>query len=159
MKNILYKILPVCLLTIGLTGCEDETKYRPLPEAVPLTMSINEKAFVMGEHLKVDIKVEPDADGNEVVANEDFDIYFTAKAGTEDVANAFEPFSSIVTFPKGEKQIQVDFPVKTSGLVGTTTMELLLSHVVIRWLILVRESRYLIIIGYPCLWKIIQKMW
>lgn len=123
MKNILYKILPVCLLTIGLTGCEDETKYRPLPEAVPLTMSINEKAFVMGEHLKVDIKVEPDADGNEVVANEDFDIYFTAKAGTEDVANEFEPFSSIVTFPKGEKQIQVDFPVKTSGLVGTTTME------------------------------------
>lgn len=100
-----------------------ETKYRPLPEAVPLTMSINEKAFVMGEHLKVDIKVEPDADGNEVVANEDFDIYFTAKAGTEDVANVFEPFSSIVTFPKGEKQIQVDFPVKTSGLVGTTTME------------------------------------
>ena len=123
MKNILYKILPVCLLTIGLTGCEDETKYRPLPEAVPLTMSINEKAFVMGEHLKVDIKVEPDADGNEGVANEDFDIYFTAKAGTEDVANVFEPFSSIVTFPKGEKQIQVDFPVKTSGLVGTTTME------------------------------------
>lgn len=123
MKNILYKILPVCLLTIGLTGCEDETKYRPLPEAVPLTMSINEKAFVMGEHLKVGIKVEPDADGNEVVANEDFDIYFTAKAGTEDVANVFEPFSSIVTFPKGEKQIQVDFPVKTSGLVGTTTME------------------------------------
>ena len=123
MKNILYKILPVCLLTIGLTGCEDETKYRPLPEAVPLTMSINEKAFVMGEHLKVDIKVEPDDDGNEVVANEDFDIYFTAKAGTEDVANVFEPFSSIVTFPKGEKQIQVDFPVKTSGLVGTTTME------------------------------------
>ena len=123
MKNILYKILPVCLLTIGLTGCEDETKYRPLPEAVPLTMSINEKAFVMGEHLKVDNKLEPDADGNEVVANEDFDIYFTAKAGTEDVANVFEPFSSIVTFPKGEKQIQVDFPVKTSGLVGTTTME------------------------------------
>ena len=123
MKNILYKILPVCLLTIGLTGCEDETKYRPLPEAVPLTMSINEKAFVMGEHLKVDIKVEPDADGNEVVANEDFDIYFTAKAGTEDVANVFEPFSSMVTFPKGGKQIQGVFPVKTSGLVGTTTME------------------------------------
>ena len=111
------------MLTIGLTGCEYETKYRPLPESVPLTMSINEKAFVMGEHLKVDIKVEPDADGNEVVANEDFDIYFTAKAGTDDVANVFEPFSSIVTFPKGEKQIQVDFPVKTSGLTGTTTME------------------------------------
>lgn len=52
MKNILYRMLPICLFTIGLTGCEDETKYRPLPEAVPLTMSINEKAFVMGENLE-----------------------------------------------------------------------------------------------------------
>ena len=81
MKNILYKIFPICLLTMGLTGCEEETKYRPLPEIVPLTMSINDNAFAMGEHLKVNINVEPDADGKEVVANEDFDIYFTAKAG------------------------------------------------------------------------------
>lgn len=116
MKNILYKILPVCLLTIGLTGCEDETKYRPLPEAVPLTMSINEKAFVMGEHLKVDIKVEPDADGNEVVANEDFDIYFTAKAGTEDVANVFEPFSSIVDCTLAKP---VTLPVKALAILAT----------------------------------------
>lgn len=80
MKNILYKIFPICLLTMGLTGCEEETKYRPLPEIVPLTMNINDNAFAMGEHLKVNINVEPDADGKEVVANEDFDIYFTAKA-------------------------------------------------------------------------------
>ena len=115
MKNILYRMLPICLFTISLTGCEDETKYRPLPEAVPLTMSINEKAFVMGENLKVNINVDADADGNEMVANEDFDIYFTAKAGTEDVSDVFEPFSGIVTFPKGEKQIQLDFLVKKSG--------------------------------------------
>jgi len=108
MKNILYRMLPICLFTISLTGCEDETKYRPLPEAVPLTMSINEKAFVMGENLKVNINVDADADGNEMVANEDFDIYFTAKAGTEDVSDVFEPFSGIVTFPKGEKQIRID---------------------------------------------------
>ena len=101
MKNILYKIFPICLLTMGLTGCEEETKYRPLPEIVPLTMSINDNAFAMGEHLKVNINVEPDADGKEVVANEDFDIYFTAKAGTEDASNVFEQFNGIVTFPKG----------------------------------------------------------
>lgn len=75
-------------------------------------MSINEKAFVMGEHLKVDIKVEPDADGNEVVANEDFDIYFTAKAGTEDVANVFEPFSSIVTFRKERSRFRWIFRLR-----------------------------------------------
>ena len=79
MKNILYKIFPICLLTMGLTGCEEETKYRPLPEIVPLTMSINDNAFAMGEHLKVNINVEPDADGKEVVANEDFDIYLRRK--------------------------------------------------------------------------------
>lgn len=122
MKNILYKIFPICLLTIGLTGCEDETKYRSLPEIVPLTMSISDNAFVMGEHLKVDINVKPDADGNEVVANEDFDIYFTAKAGAEDASNVFEQFHGIVIFPKGEKQIQVDFPVKASGLTGSTAV-------------------------------------
>lgn len=122
MKNILYKIFPICLLTMGLTGCEDETKYRSLPEIVPLTMSISDNAFVMGEHLKVDINVKPDADGNEVVANEDFDIYFTAKAGAEDASNVFEQFHGIVTFPKGEKQIQVDFPVKASGLTGSTAI-------------------------------------
>ena len=123
MKSILYKLLPACLLALGLTGCDEETKYRPLPEAVPLTMNINEKAFVMGECLKVNINVEPDTDGNEVVANEDFDIYFTAKSGTEDVSGLFEPFNGIVTFPKGEKQIQVNFPVKTSGLAGSTSLE------------------------------------
>ena len=122
MKNILYKIFPICLLTMGLTGCEEETKYRPLPEIVPLTMSINDNAFAMGEHLKVNINVEPDADGKEVVANEDFDIYFTAKAGAEDASNVFEQFNGIVTFPKGEKQIQVDFPIKASGLTGSTAI-------------------------------------
>ena len=122
MKNILYKIFPICLLTMGLTGCEEETKYRPLPEIVPLTMNINDNAFAMGEHLKVNINVEPDADGKEVVANEDFDIYFTAKAGTEDASNVFEQFNGIVTFPKGEKQIQVDFPIKASGLTGSTAI-------------------------------------
>ena len=110
------------MLTMGLTGCEEETKYRPLPEIVPLTMSINDNAFAMGEHLKVNINVEPDADGKEVVANEDFDIYFTAKAGTEDASNVFEQFNGIVTFPKGEKQIQVDFPIKASGLTGSTAI-------------------------------------
>ena len=122
MKNILYKIFPICLLTMGLTGCEEETKYRPLPEIVPLTMSINDNALAMGEHLKVNINVEPDADGKEVVANEDFDIYFTAKAGAEDASNVFEQFNGIVTFPKGEKKIQVDFPIKASGLTGSTAI-------------------------------------
>lgn len=91
--------------------------------------------------------MDADADGNEMVANEDFDIYFTAKAGTEDVSGVFEPFSGIVTFPKGEKQIQVDFPVKKSGLTGVLRWSLLLSRVVIKWQIRVKQLKYPIIIG------------
>lgn len=118
MKRLLYKILPACLLAIGLQGCDDETRYNPLPEAVPLTMTVNGQAFAMGEHLRVDIEVNKDAEGNEVTPNEDFDVYFTAKSGSEDVSDLFDPFSNIVTFPKGEKKIQVDFPVKKEGLKG-----------------------------------------
>lgn len=123
MKNIFYKILPVCLLAMGLAGCEDETKYSSLPEAVPLTMSVNDRVFVMGEQLTVDFAVNPDADGNEVVANEEFDIYFTAKSGTEDASDVFENFHSVVTFPKGEKSIHVNFPIKESGLSGSKNLE------------------------------------
>lgn len=123
MKNIFYKILPVCLLVMGLVGCEDDTKYSSLPEAVPLTMKINDKAFVMGEHLVVDFAVNPDEDGNEVMANEEFDIYFTAKSGTEDASDVFEDFHRVVTFPKGEKNIHVDFPIKESGLSGSKNLE------------------------------------
>lgn len=125
MKKLLYKMLPACLLAIGLQGCEDETLYNALPEEVPLTMTVNSNAFAMGESLKVDIKVNKDAEGNEVVANEDFDIYFSAKSGSEDVSNLFEPFNGIVTFPKGEKEIRVEFPVKKEGLEGRKVVNFL----------------------------------
>lgn len=124
MKNIFYRILPACLLVVScLAGCEDETKYLPLPKAVPLTMSINENAFVMGERLIVDLVINPDADGNEAVANEDFDIYFTAKSGTDDMSDLFKEFHGIATFPKGERAIHIDFPVKESGLSGSQSFD------------------------------------
>lgn len=118
MRNILYKILPLYLGFLTLAGCEEEIMYRPLPETVPLTMSVNEKAFVMGEMMKVKIKTNLDADGNEMPANEDFDIYFTAKSGSKDVSDVFESFPHVVTFPKGATQIQIDFPVRKTGLEG-----------------------------------------
>ena len=49
-------------------------------------MTVNNTTFVMGEKLVVDLDINPDKDGSEVLANEDFDIYFTAKTGTEDVS-------------------------------------------------------------------------
>lgn len=118
MKNIFYKIIPVCLLAVCLVGCEEDTMYKPLPKAVPLTMSINDNAFVMGERLVVDLVINPDAEGNSVVANEEFDVYFTAKTGTEDMSELFKDFHGVVTFPKGERAIHIDFPITETGLEG-----------------------------------------
>lgn len=123
MKNILYKILPVCFLAISLAGCEDETKYLPLQEPVPLTMNVNGKTFVMGERFQVEIQVNTNEDGEEVLANEDFDIYFTAKSGSDDVSSVFAPFTRVVVFPKGKSQIVVDFPVAEEGLDGTVNVD------------------------------------
>lgn len=49
IKKYLYTCLPVCLLMIGLSGCKDDDGVAPLPEAVPLTIEVSEKSFVMGE--------------------------------------------------------------------------------------------------------------
>ena len=95
MKNIFYKLFSISLLGVCLMGCEDETKYLPLPQAVPFTMTVNNTTFVMGEKLVVDLDINPDKDGSEVLANEDFDIYFTAKTGTEDVSGVFKDFHAI----------------------------------------------------------------
>ena len=124
MKNIIYKMLPICLLALSLAGCKEDVMFNPLPKAVPMTMTVNAKAVIMGEHLKVDITSNMDEDGNIVPPNEDIDIYFTAKVKGEDVSDLFEPFTKVVTFPKGEKQIQIDFPVKSSGLEGSRNVEL-----------------------------------
>lgn len=129
MKNV-YKIYSLGLLITVLMGCENNKLYNALPKPVPLSMSINDKSFIMGETLKVNIKVNKGSQQNkegtqsEIVAKEDIDIYFTAKNGTEDASGMFENFSSIVTFPKGEEEIQVSFPVKTSGLTGATNVEI-----------------------------------
>ena len=98
MKNIFYKLFSISLLGVCLMGCEDETKYLPLPQAVPFTMTVNNTTFVMGEKLVVDLDINPDKDGSEVLANEDFDIYFTAKTGTEDVSGVFKDFHNNFCF-------------------------------------------------------------
>lgn len=121
MTKIVYNIFfPVCLLAIGLTGCKEDEEVAPLPEAVPLTMTVNNQSFVMGDHLVVDFKV----DGEGLVANEDFDIYLTAKAGDTDQSGVFEAFPQMVTFKKGESNLQVDLPIVETGITSDVTFDL-----------------------------------
>ena len=121
MKNILYKILlPIYLFTLTVVGCKDDNGIDSLPESVPLTMTVNSKSFVMGERLKINFAV----DGEGLSANEDFDIYLSAKSGDKDQSGLFENFPKMVTFSKGEKSLQVDIPVNsniTSGAIVDVT--------------------------------------
>lgn len=115
IKKILYTFLPVYLLTIGFAGCEDDAEVA-LPETVPLIVEANANSFVMGEKLTLTVKVN-DTKDPERVSNEDFDIYLAAKDGEKDVSKtAFKYFPSMVTFPKGEKSLNIELPIVESGL-------------------------------------------
>ena len=116
LKKINILFLPVCLLAMGFTGCKDDEAAAALPETVPLAIEASGKSFVMGETLTLTVQVN-DEKNPDLVTNEDFDIYLTAKDGEADVSKtAFKDFPEMVTFPKGEKSFQIQLPVTESGI-------------------------------------------
>ena len=116
IKRILYRFLPVCLLIIGFAGCKDDDAELALPKTVPLKVEANATSFVMGEKMVLTVKVF-DAKKPELVSNEDFDVYLTAKDGEKDVSKTlFKSFPSMVTFPKGEKSMDIELPIIDNGL-------------------------------------------
>lgn len=72
-KNI-YCILLFAVL--GITGCSEE-KMAPLPEPVPLRMSINSTDLVMGETLEITFDVTGTDEGMKAM-NEDVSIKLSA---------------------------------------------------------------------------------
>lgn len=120
MKKLIYALLPICVWAIVIVGCSDDS-METLSEAVPLKMAVNNKSLVMGDHLIVDFTV----DGDELTANEDFDIYLTAKKGADDVSETvFESLPEFVTFKQGEKSLQVDLTVKKTGITSNVNFEI-----------------------------------
>ena len=116
IKRILYRFLPVCLLIIGFAGCKDDDAELALPKTVPLKVEANATSFVMGEKMVLTVKVF-DAKKPELVSNEDFDVYLIAKDGEKDVSKTlFKSFPSMVTFPKGEKSMDIELPIIDNGL-------------------------------------------
>lgn len=115
IKRLLYTFMPVCLLTVGFAGCDDDV-MDPLPETVPLIVEASAKSFVMGEELTLTLKVN-DEKNPDRVTNEDFDVYLTAKNGDKDASKtAFKIFPSMVTFPKGVSSFDIKLPIVESGI-------------------------------------------
>lgn len=120
MKNRIYNLLlPVCFLVVSMAGCKDDDGVASLPEAVPLTMTVNTQSLVMGDHLIVDFNV----DGEGITANEDFDIYLSAKSGANDRSGVFKEFPKMITFKQGEKALQLDLQIKESGITSDVTFD------------------------------------
>lgn len=115
IKKIIYRFLPVFLFALSVAGCENEATL-PLPKTVPLIVEASGKSFIMGETLTLTVKVN-DEKNPDLVSNEDFDIYLTAKDGPSDVSKTlFKEFPSMVTFPKGERYLQIKLPIIDTGI-------------------------------------------
>lgn len=123
IKNILYACLPLGIWAITMTGCDDE-QMAPLPNPVPLALSVESNSLVMGEKLAMTFTVK-DEQGAGLAANEEFDIYLTAMDGSTDVSKTvFDNFPEMVTFPQGEKTFKISVPVKSSGITESVLMKL-----------------------------------
>ena len=107
-KNI-YCILLFAVL--GITGCSEE-KMAPLPEPVPLRMSINSTDLVMGETLEITFDVTGTDEGMKAM-NEDVSIKLSATTEKGAVDRLlFEGFPTEVVMKQGETSKTIPVLVK-----------------------------------------------
>lgn len=119
IKNI-YGIL--LLAAVGIVGCSEE-KIAPLPEPVPLKMSINSTDLVMGETLEITFDVTGTDEGKTAM-NEDVSIKLSATTEKGAVDQLlFEGFPTEVIMKQGETSKTVSVPVK-DGLNKEHTVEI-----------------------------------
>lgn len=114
----LYLLMSVCILCAG--GCKDDN-VQPLPESVPLKMTLNSKNLVMGEKLVATFEVENAKDKN-LSVNEDVEVFLSAAlegSGKDVTQQLFENFPASVVMHQGESVLKVEIPVKQTGIDAT----------------------------------------
>lgn len=122
MNKAIYAILSVLMVAV-LYSCT-KNLLDPLVKPVPLQVKLSSQSLVMGDELTIEIFVDEE-ENPEVTAPEEFDIYFSAKSGTTDVSDAvFENLPEKVTFPKGERRMEVKVPIKREGITSTYALDL-----------------------------------
>ena len=109
MKKVRIYILLFAVL--GITGCSEE-KMAPLPEPVPLRMSINSTDLVMGETLEITFDVTGTDEGMKAM-NEDVSIKLSATTEKGAVDRLlFEGFPTEVVMKQGETSKTIPVLVK-----------------------------------------------
>jgi len=124
MKKTIKTALSIILAGTVLCSCSKKPLRDPLVRPVPLKVVLSSQSLVMGDDLAIEVSVA-DENNPEAVSLEEFDVYFSAKAGTTDVAaQVFDFLPEKAVFPKGAKGITVNVPVRREGIASAQALDL-----------------------------------
>ena len=117
MKKFFYGLLPVCLLALLMTGCDDTETVISIGESRNLVTEISTQSAAIGDEVTFSVKI--DQQDNSLALEEDIDVVltFTGKnvEGKEVAASdVFDNFSGHIYMKKGEKQGFTEFKVKNN---------------------------------------------
>lgn len=115
MKKFLYGLLPFCLLTLFVAGCDDKETIISIGESRNLVAEISTQSAVMGDEVLFSVKI--DQQDNKLTLEEDIDVLLTFSGkdvdGKEVLAtDVFDGFSGHIEMKKGETQGFTEFTVK-----------------------------------------------
>lgn len=119
MKRMLYKLLPACLLTLVVAGCEDDKTFISIGAEQQLTTEISTPSAVFGENVSFIVKIDGMEDTDQTM-QEDIDVTltFTGKVGegetVKEVAasDVFTNFRDKFQLHKGEQQGFIELTIK-----------------------------------------------
>ena len=115
MKKYFYGLLPVCLIALAMTGCNDTETVISIGETRNLIAEISTQSAVIGD--KVIFTVKIDQQDNKLALEENIDVELTYSGKNvnqkEVTANdIFKDFTGHIALKKGEKQGFAEFTVK-----------------------------------------------
>lgn len=117
MKKFFYGLLPVCLLALLTTGCDDTEMIISIGESRNLVAEMSTQSAAIGDEVTFSVKI--DQQDNHLVLEEDIDVVLTFSGknveGKEVAASdVFDGFSGHIYMKKGEKQGFTEFKVKNN---------------------------------------------
>ncbi|MDU1636194.1 MAG: DUF5006 domain-containing protein, partial [Bacteroides ovatus] len=115
MKKYFYRLLPICLFILVMTGCNDTETVISIGEARNLVAEISTQSAAIGDNVTFTVKV--DQQDNQLALEEDIDVVLTFAGKNVEgkdvpVSDVFEGFAGHLFMKKGEKQGFTEFKVK-----------------------------------------------
>ena len=126
MKKYFYRLLPICLFILVMTGCNDTETVISIGEARNLVAEISTQSAAIGDNVTFTVKV--DQQDNQLALEEDIDVVLTFAGKNVEgkdvpVSDVFEGFAGHLFMKKGEKQGFTEFKVKNDQVLSPLMSE------------------------------------